>query len=49
MTKVKYENPFRIKFPNLSYLDYNDYKETDIDIQGNLSDEIVEKIRDNFG
>ena len=46
--KSKYENPFRIKFPNLPYLD-NDYKEIDIDIQGNLSDEIVEKIRDNFG
>ena len=47
--KSKYENPFRIKFPNLSYLDYNYYKEMDNDIQGNLSDEIVEKIRDNFG
>ena len=46
--KSKYENPFRIKFPILTYLDYNDYKEIDIDIQGNLSDEIVEKIRDNF-
>ena len=47
--KSKYENPFRIKFPNLSYLDYNDYKEIDTDIQGNLSDEIVQKIRDDFG
>ena len=33
----------------MSYLDYNDYKEIDIGIQGKLSDEIVEKIRDNFG
>ena len=32
----------------MPYLD-NDYKEMDIDIQGNLSDEIVEKKRDNFG
>ena len=47
--KSKYENPFRIKFPNLSYLDYNDYKEIDIGIQSNLSDEFVEKIRNNYG
>ena len=47
--KSKYENPFRIKFPDLSYLDYNDYKEIDTDIQGNLSDEFVEKIRNNYG
>ena len=47
--KSKYENPFRIKFPNLTYLDYYDYKELDIVIQGKLSDEIVEKLSDYFG
>ena len=47
--KRKCENPFRIKFPNLSYLDCDDYKEIDIFVQGNLSDEIVEKLRDNYG
>ena len=47
--KSKYENPFRIKFPKLTYLDYYDYKELDIEIQGKLSDEIVEKLSDYFG
>ena len=47
--KRKYENPFRIKFPNLSYFYCNDYKEIDIIIQRNLSDEIVEKLKDNYG
>ena len=45
--KRKCENPFRIKFPNLPYLDCIDYKEMDVFIQGNLSDEIEEKLRDN--
>ena len=47
--KSKYENPFRIKCPNLTYLGYYDYKELDIVIQGKLSDEIVEKLSDYFG
>ena len=47
--KRKYENPFSIKFPNLSYLYCNDYKEIDILIQNNLSDEFVEKLRVNYG
>ena len=45
----KNENPFRIKLPNLSYLYCNDYKEIDILIQNNLSDEFVEKLRVNYG
>ena len=47
--KRKYENPFIIKFPNLSYLYCNNFKEIDILIQNILSDEFVEKLRVNYG
>ena len=33
----------------MTYLDYYDYKEFDIEIQGKLSDEIVEELSDYFG
>ena len=33
----------------MTYLDFNDYKEIDIDIQRKLSEEIVEKIKNNYG
>ena len=39
------KNPFSIKFPNLSYLYCNDYKEIVILIQNILSDEFEEKLR----
>ena len=38
MINIKCKNPFEIKFPNLSYLDYNNYSDVENEIMENLED-----------